>query len=106
MKLFDLITGIKNAKKEGLHLNTYCKNLNATKGALRSMIFKYWKRVIVKIQAKIITVTRDKVDGIFNIVDNSAGLKFQYINKVITGWATERNLYQSANFAGFNVVIL
>ena len=107
MKIFELIKGIKAAKVQGLKLNTYCASVKAIKGTLRSMIFKYWNRVLVPIQAKIITVSRDnRVAGIFNIVDNSNCLKYHFTQKLIKMWVTENNLYNSANKAGFTVVVL
>lgn len=107
MRLFDLIKGIKDAKVQGLKLNTYCASVKAFKGAIRGMIFKYWNRVIVPVHAKTITVSRDpNIDGIFNIVDNKHGLRLRYTHTLLKTWTTSRNLYDAADFYGFKVVII
>lgn len=46
MILKNTIRAIKSAKETGVSLNALCVKLKATKGAMRSMIFKLWRKVL------------------------------------------------------------
>ncbi len=42
-----LIRLIKQAKENGISLNAFCVKQRATKGAMRGLIFKLWRRIFI-----------------------------------------------------------
>ncbi len=91
------INTIKASMKNIVDASTVCKWYRAACECINK------HRASVK---KQIIVTRDKIDGIFNIVDNKHGLKFAHLNAVFNLWALESAVVASCLKYNFQLVIL
>jgi hypothetical protein len=89
---------------QALNVNTIAakmKNLIS-----RSEVFKKYHAFKSAPKQKAIIVKKSNVAGIYDIVDNSAGLAYQHTSKVIHTCATVTNLTRAAKFHGFKVAVL
>jgi hypothetical protein len=98
---------INRALVQGLSVNQFAAKMQAKKGAMRSMIFKMWFNLVkhFKQEKSQIVCSKDKVQGILNIIDNSNGLKYAHIDAIFKTWALESQVIDACLKYDFQLVI-
>jgi len=96
---------INRALLQGLSVNAFCAKMQATKGALRSLIFKLWFKQITAFKSNAVTITASKLSASLLVVvsntTNVAGAKVLTTGRMLT--LSHFEAFQRAY--GFNLII-